>query len=65
MATGDDAATGASRPAVGRARPAGGDATPLPLRSDIAVIGAGAAGLYAALIAAREGARVVLVSATP
>ncbi len=34
-------------------------------RTDIAVVGAGAAGLYAALCAAREGARVVLVSATP
>jgi L-aspartate oxidase len=33
--------------------------------ADIAVLGAGAAGLYAALCAAREGARVVLVSATP
>ena len=33
--------------------------------ADIAVVGAGAAGLYAALCAAREGARVVLVSATP
>ncbi|HYH57958.1 MAG TPA: FAD-dependent oxidoreductase [Thermoleophilaceae bacterium] len=33
-----------------------------PIRADIAVIGAGAAGLYAALAAAREGARVVLVS---
>ncbi len=33
--------------------------------TDIAVVGAGAAGLYAALRAAREGARVVLVSATP
>ncbi len=33
--------------------------------ADIAVAGAGAAGLYAALCAAREGARVVLVSATP
>jgi L-aspartate oxidase len=33
--------------------------------TDVAVIGAGAAGLYAALCAAREGARVVLVSATP
>ncbi|HEV2819952.1 MAG TPA: FAD-dependent oxidoreductase, partial [Solirubrobacteraceae bacterium] len=36
-----------------------------PLRTDVAVIGAGVAGLYTALIAAREGARVVLVSATP
>ncbi len=34
-------------------------------QADIAVIGAGAAGLYAALRAAQEGARVVLVSATP
>jgi L-aspartate oxidase len=34
-------------------------------RCDVAVIGAGAAGLYAALSAAREGARVLLVSATP
>ncbi len=33
--------------------------------ADIAVVGAGAAGLYAALCAAREGANVVLVSATP
>src|ERR1700677_5253544 len=33
--------------------------------TDVAVIGAGAAGLYAALCAAREGASVVLVSATP
>jgi L-aspartate oxidase len=32
---------------------------------DIAVVGAGAAGLYAALCAAREGGRVLLVSATP
>jgi L-aspartate oxidase len=32
---------------------------------DIAVVGAGAAGLYAALCAAREHANVVLVSATP
>jgi L-aspartate oxidase len=33
--------------------------------AEVAVIGAGAAGLYAALCAAREGAQVVLVSATP
>ncbi len=33
--------------------------------ADIAVVGAGAAGLYAALCAAREGATVVLISATP
>jgi L-aspartate oxidase len=33
--------------------------------ADIAVVGAGAAGLYAALCAAREGASVVLASATP
>ncbi len=34
-------------------------------RADLVVVGAGAAGLYCALCAAREGARVVLVSATP
>ncbi len=33
--------------------------------TDVAVIGAGAAGLYAALCAARDGASVVLVAATP
>ncbi|HZL48895.1 MAG TPA: FAD-dependent oxidoreductase [Solirubrobacteraceae bacterium] len=33
--------------------------------ADIAVVGAGAAGLYAALCAARDGATVVLISATP
>ena len=36
-----------------------------PVRADIAVIGAGGAGLYTALSAARAGARVVLVSSTP
>jgi L-aspartate oxidase len=36
-----------------------------PREADVAVIGAGAAGLYAALSAAREGAQVALVSATP
>jgi L-aspartate oxidase len=35
------------------------------LDADVAVVGAGAAGLYAALTAARRGARVTLVSATP
>jgi L-aspartate oxidase len=34
-------------------------------RSDLVVVGAGAAGLYACLCAAREGARVTLVSARP
>jgi L-aspartate oxidase len=34
-------------------------------RPDLVVVGAGAAGLYAALTAAREGAAVVLVSARP
>ncbi|HEV2981228.1 MAG TPA: FAD-dependent oxidoreductase [Solirubrobacteraceae bacterium] len=34
-------------------------------QADVAVVGAGAAGLYAAICAAREGARVVLISATP
>jgi L-aspartate oxidase len=33
--------------------------------ADLAVVGAGAAGLFTALTAAREGARVALVSATP
>ena len=36
-----------------------------PLRTDVTVVGAGAAGLYAALCAARDGGRVTLVSATP
>jgi L-aspartate oxidase len=35
------------------------------LQADLAVVGAGGAGLYAALSAAAEGAKVVLVSATP
>src|SRR5437763_3107249 len=35
------------------------------LQADVAVVGAGGAGLYAALSAAAEGARVVLISATP
>jgi L-aspartate oxidase len=35
------------------------------LDADVAVVGAGAAGLYAALCAAREGATVTLISATP
>jgi L-aspartate oxidase len=34
-------------------------------RADVAVVGAGAAGLFAALCAANAGARVALVSATP
>src|SRR3954447_1158982 len=33
------------------------------IEADVAVVGAGAAGLYAALTAARDGARVALVSA--
>jgi len=33
--------------------------------ADVVVVGAGAAGLYAALCGARSGARVVLISATP
>ena len=36
-----------------------------PLRTDVAVVGAGAAGLYAALVAAGTGARVALVSRSP
>jgi L-aspartate oxidase len=35
-----------------------------PIEAELAVVGAGAAGLYTALRAAREGARVALVSAT-
>src|SRR5438552_6570396 len=35
------------------------------MRTDVAVVGAGAAGLYAALVAAREGARVAPVSRSP
>ena len=35
-----------------------------PIEAELAVVGAGAAGLYTALCAAREGARVALVSAT-
>jgi L-aspartate oxidase len=38
---------------------------PESLRADVAVVGAGAAGLYAALTAAGEGARVALVSRSP
>src|SRR5215210_2305204 len=40
-------------------------ATAPPIVADVAVVGAGAAGLYTALCAARTGARVALVSATP
>ncbi len=36
-----------------------------PITTDVCVVGAGGAGLYAALTAAREGASVLLVSATP
>ena len=36
-----------------------------PLEAQVAVVGAGAAGLYTALRAARHGAAVTLVSATP
>ena len=35
------------------------------MRADVAVVGAGAAGLYAALVASREGAHVTLVSRSP
>ena len=42
-----------------------GEPTTDALRADVAVVGAGAAGLYAALTAAREGASVVLVSRSP
>jgi len=36
-----------------------------PLRADVTVVGAGAAGLFCALVAADEGARVALVSSSP
>ncbi len=36
-----------------------------PLRADVAVVGAGAAGLFTALVAADQGAQVVLVSRSP
>jgi L-aspartate oxidase len=36
-----------------------------PERADVVVVGAGAAGLYAALVAAGQGARVALVSRSP
>jgi L-aspartate oxidase len=65
MATGDEAATGRRRPAGEGGRGAGMGAMPAPLHGDVAVVGAGAAGLYTALVAAREGARVVVISATP
>jgi len=38
---------------------------PEPIDADIVVVGAGAAGLYAALVAADGGSRVAVVSATP
>jgi L-aspartate oxidase len=40
-------------------------ADPERIEADVAVVGAGAAGLYAAYTGARRGARVALVSATP
>src|SRR6476620_7668879 len=36
-----------------------------PIEADVVVVGAGGAGLYASLTAARQGARVALISATP
>ncbi|HEX6458521.1 MAG TPA: FAD-dependent oxidoreductase [Thermoleophilaceae bacterium] len=41
------------------------DANSDPGRADVIVVGAGAAGLYTALVAAREGARVALISRSP
>jgi L-aspartate oxidase len=41
------------------------DATTDAASADVIVVGAGAAGLYTALVAAREGAHVVLVSRSP
>ncbi|HTR72444.1 MAG TPA: FAD-binding protein [Solirubrobacteraceae bacterium] len=48
-----------------RRAPTASDSDATLLKADLAVVGAGAAGLYAALCAARERASVVLVSATP
>jgi L-aspartate oxidase len=42
-----------------------GEPSTEPVRADVAVVGAGAAGLYAAVCAARAGARVALVSRSP
>ena len=53
-----------TRPGIRDTVPANVADEPL-LTTDVAVVGAGAAGLYAALTAARAGARVALVSATP
>src|SRR6202044_3221883 len=53
---------------MGRRRMQMSSATPADARHgdvDVAVVGAGAAGLYAALCAAREGATVALLSAMP
>jgi L-aspartate oxidase len=41
------------------------DSAATTLRADLTVVGAGAAGLFCALVAAREGARVALVSSSP
>jgi len=41
------------------------DATSAADRADVIVVGAGAAGLYTALVAAREGAQVTLVARSP
>jgi L-aspartate oxidase len=49
----------------GHARRYGTGPLPEPLRTDVAVVGAGAAGLYTALVAAGAGARVALVSRSP
>ncbi|MCL2768584.1 MAG: FAD-dependent oxidoreductase [Solirubrobacterales bacterium] len=46
-------------------RPTAAAGAALPLRVDVAIAGAGAAGLFAALCAARAGASAALVSATP
>src|SRR4051794_10052264 len=54
---------GGGRSASARVRPMSG-APPFIVDAEVAVVGAGAAGLYAALTAAQAGARVALVSAT-
>jgi L-aspartate oxidase len=54
----------ATPPVPTQAQPAGAAAAHIAHSTDVCVVGAGGAGLYAAITAARAGADVVLVSAT-